>query len=146
MKPKSAIQKGKNFENWIADQIEEAGLGRASRTPGSGSGNRHKGEILANIPFLIEAKNHASLKWHPAIDQAKSQAEIGNWDSKKWALVVKDFRSPENNPEAYALIDFHEFLKLLKKDAEPLVKEPDRNLKYKLGRLKQAAQEVIKEL
>ena len=146
MKPKSAQNKGKRFEIWIAEQIEEAGLGRASRTPGSGSGNRHKGDILANIPFLIEAKNHRSLKWHPAIDQAKSQAEIGNWDSKKWLLVVKDFRSPENNPEAYAVLDFRELLKLFKKDAEPLIKEPDRNLKYKLARLKQSAQEVMKEL
>ena len=59
---------------------------------------------------------------------------------------MRDPRTPEETTDAYAVIDYHEFLKLLKKDAEPLIKEPDRNMKWKLERLRQSAQEVIKDL
>lgn len=145
MKPKSKIEKGKRFEKLLAHRIEKAGLGMARREGGSGSGKR-KGDIAANLPFLIEAKNRKAYSWWESIDQAKSQAEIGNYDSNKWALVVRDPRSPEGNPEIYAMIEFDEFLELLKKDAEPLVKAPDRNLKWDLERLKQVCQKVIRQI
>ena len=143
---KTSVQKGKRFEKWCAEQIEEMGLGKASRTPGSGSGTRHKGDILSNIPFLLECKNQESLAWWKSIDQARQQARKGNWDGNKWALIVRDARTPEEATDAYAVIDYHEFLKLLKKDSAPQIKEPDQNLKWKLTRLRQVAQEVIKEL
>lgn len=145
MKPKSAIQKGKVFENWIAGQIEEMGLGMAGRTPGSGSGKR-KGDIMANLPFLIEAKNQKTYHLPEWIEQAKKQAEQGNWDRDKWALVIRKPRSPTEYPEAYAIIDLHEFLKLLKKDKEPMIKEPDREMKYRLKNLAMAVKSVEKYL
>jgi Holliday junction resolvase len=114
MKPKSAHNKGKRFENLICQEIEAEGFGKARREIGSGSGTR-KGDIFANIPFLIEAKNQKKLNWWQSIDQAKKQAEIGNWDRDKWALIVRDPRTPEKKPDIYAVIDFWEFLKLMKK-------------------------------
>jgi Holliday junction resolvase len=148
MKPKSIIEKGKRFEKFIANEIEEIGLGSARREQGSGSGKK-KGDIFANIPFLIEAKNQPTapikriLAW---IDQAQKQANIGNWAHEKWCLIFRDPRTPEDNPECYAVIDMWEFLKLLKKDSEPLIKLPDRNLRWKLERLKTDCQEVIKDI
>ncbi len=145
MKPKTAHNKGKQFESWCAAQIEEMGLGAARREIGSGSGKK-KGDIFANIPFLLECKNHKRLQIWDSINQAKEQARIGNSDPDKWALIIREPRSTTENPNAYAVIDYHEFLKLLKKDSEPLIKEPDRNMRWKLERLKQVIQEVIKEL
>ena len=114
------MQKGKDFENYIARQIEEMGLGSATRQIGSGSGKR-KGDIFANIPFLIEAKNHKKINIWESARQAKRQAEQGNWDRNKWALVIREPGSalptnPTDDPIAYAVIDLNEFLKLLKKD------------------------------
>lgn len=147
MKPKSAIEKGKRFEKLIAHEIELSGLGMARREVGSGSGLK-KGDIAASIPFLIEAKNHnvrmkKILDW---IDQSKDQAEKGNASSEKWALVFKDPRSPEARPEIYAVIDFWQFLSLLRKDREPKIKEPDREMRYHLESLKVAVNRVIKDL
>lgn len=144
MKPKSSISKGKRFENFIAQQIEGEGLGKARREIGSGSGKR-KGDIFTNLPFLIEAKNVSSIAWFKSIDQSKKQARIGNWASDKWCLVVRDSRAPEFE-KVYAVIDFWEFLKLLKKERAPMVKEPDRELRWRLSRLKEAAVQVLKVL
>jgi Holliday junction resolvase len=145
MKPKSAHNKGKRFENLICQEIEAEGFGKARREIGSGSGTR-KGDIFANIPFLIEAKNQKKLNWWQSIDQAKKQAEIGNWDRDKWALIVRDPRTPEKKPDIYAVIDFWEFLKLMKKDSEPRVKKPDKDLKWRLQTLKTLCNQIINQL
>jgi len=148
MLSKSKIEKGKRFEKMIAQEIEEMGLGSARREIGSGSGKK-KGDIFANIPFLLEAKNQPSAKigkilnW---IDQAKRQAEQGNWDKDKWMLVFRDPRTPETNPRIYAVIDFWEALKLLKKDQEPMIKEPDRSLSWDIKQLVDAGKRVLKQL
>jgi hypothetical protein len=142
--PKSAIAKGKRFENFIAQEIEAMGLGEASREIGSGSGKR-KGDIRSNLPFLIEAKNQKKLNWWESINQAKKQAEMGNKEAEKWVLIVRDPKTPEENPHCYAVVDMWEFLKLLKKDREPLVKEPDRQMKWKLQRFLQTGKDLIKE-
>lgn len=143
--PRSKIQKGKRFERMIAGEIEEMGLGRASREIGSGSGKR-KGDIFANIPFLIEAKNQKKVHILQWIDQAKREAEQGNWDRDKWALVFRDPRTPESGPEIYVVIDFWEWLRLLKTESEPLIKEPDRELRWLLEKLKQNCQAVIRRI
>ena len=146
MKPTSNIKKGKRFEDQLCQDIEAEGLGRATRTPGSGSGNRFKGDSFNNLPFLIEAKNQKSihlLKW---IDQTKEAARIGNKWSEKWMLVLRDPRTPEMNPEVYAVVDWYELLKLLKKESEPRVKEPDRQLKWKIQRGVDSLKSILKDL
>lgn len=145
MNPKSAIAKGKRFEDFIAKEIEAMGLGNARREIGSGSGKK-KGDIYSNLPFLIEAKNQKKLDWWGSIDQAKEQASMGNFESEKWALVVRDPRTSEENPQCYAIVDMWEWLKLLKKDSAPMIKEPDRQLKWDIESLKTAANKVLKTL
>ena len=147
LKPESTIEKGKRLEKFVAKEIQSEGLGKAQRTSGSGSGE-HKGDIFANLPFLLECKNQPSvriqaiLNW---IDQAKRQAERGNWDRNKWGLIVRDPRVREFD-EVYAVIDFWEFLGLLKRYSEPLVKKPDREMRWKLEGLMKAIKAVLKLL
>lgn len=146
MLPSSNIKKGKRFENLINREIETEGLGRATRTPGSGSGNRLKGDSFNSLPFLLECKNQKTIHFLKDIDQAKCQAEKGNWAREKWALIIMDPRTPEANPSIYAIIDFWQFLNLLKKNEEPKVKAPDKNLKYHLYKLKVELTNVSKLL
>ena len=145
MKPKSAQSKGKRFEKLIAYEIEHEGLGKATRTPGSGSG-LIKADIFSSLRWSIECKNEKKPRWWKNIDQAKKQAEMGSAYSDKWLLMVRDPRTPEANPDYYAVVDGRQFLKLLKKDSEPRIKAPDRDLKYKLEHLKVVCQEVIRRI
>jgi len=145
MKPRTRIQKGKEFEKKIANAIEEAGLGMARRESGSGSGLR-KGDIASSLPFLIEAKNHKSISLQEWVRQAKRQAEIGFANNDRWAVVMRNPESPNANPEMWITIDFYEFLELVKKWSAPRVKAPDRDMKWKLQKLKDIINQVIKEL
>lgn len=144
MKATSKIQKGRRLENFIAEQIEYAGLGHARREVGSGSGKR-KGDIFANIPFLIEAKHQNKISILNWIDQAKRDSEAGNANPDKWSVVFNDFRKGEFQ-ELYAVIDFNQFLDLLKRESEPKVKEPDREFKWLLTNLKNICNKIIKRL
>ena len=116
MRPKSAQQKGKRLEKYVSQLIEEIGLGSATRTPGSGSGYK-KGDIFANIPFVLECKNEKQWRWEN-IDQAQRETQEGNYFKDKWALIVRDPRYPEFE-RVYAVIDLGQFLELLKKNSEP---------------------------
>lgn len=135
MNPKSNIKKGKRAEDFIAQEITKAGLGKAMRTKGSGCG-LIKGDVFANLPFSLEVKNQGVTKFLTWIDQAKRDSQKGNLYKEKWSLIIRDPRFPEFE-EVYAVIDFWQFLHLLKKNQEPLIKEPDRELKFHLGRLKE---------
>jgi hypothetical protein len=143
MKPSSIKDKGRRLENFVNRCIEESGLGKAIRTPGSGSG-KIKGDSFNTLPFLLEMKNEKQWDWQN-IDQAREGAKKGNYYSDKWALVFRDPRYPEFQ-EVYVAIDLHQFLELMKKDSAPRIKEPDRSLKWKLNTLVKVAKEVIKEL
>ena len=143
MQPKSAKQKGKRGESEVCRRIERAGLGKARREAGSGNG-KNKADIFANIPFLIEVKNQKTIKFQEWIKQAKEQARIGNSDPNKWCLVIIDpsgVQSPERM-EIYATIEFDEFLGLLKRSANPRVKEPDKEM----ARLMERAREFCRRL
>ena len=143
MLPSSAKGKGRRFEHFVNKCITDAGLGVAIRTPGSGSGSV-KGDSFNNLKFLIEAKNEKQWHWEN-IDQAKREAKDGNFDRDKWALVFRDPRYPEFQ-EVYVTIDLNQFLQLLKKDKEPIMKEPDKDMKWKLENLKRSLNEVLKRL
>lgn len=148
MKPRSAINKGKRYEKYIAEIIRESGLDpRAGREIGSGSG-RAKGDIRSTIPFLIECKNEVGVpKWLlDRIDQARAQSRKGFAFRDRWALVMRDPRTSETQSDDYVVIDFGEFLELIKKAAEPQTAAPDRDFKYKVENLRRAANEVIKRL
>lgn len=143
MKPQSSIAKGKRFEKWVAKLLEEMGY-RATREVGSGSGNK-KGDIFSNFPFLIECKNHKKLRLWKSVKQAMAQAKKGFHNSDRWVLVVKDPNSPEYDPDVYAVLDIIEFIKLVKKNEEPIIKEPDKEMLYYLDVLKTHCNKVKKD-
>lgn len=148
MNPKSRIEKGKRAENEVCRRIERVGLGESRRTSGSGNGNRDKGDIFANLPFMFEVKNEKTTNFLPNIDQSKRQSEQGNFDQNKWCLITVDPRGVQE-PERmtmYATIELDEFLELLKRNQEPKVKAPDRSLKWKLEKLRQLSKEILNEI
>jgi hypothetical protein len=146
MLARSAKDKGRRYENLIAKAIRDSGLDpRAGREIGSGSGTM-KGDIRSTIPFLIEAKNQKTVHALDWIDQAKEQASSGFAWKDRWALVFRDPRTPESQEISYVVLDFYEFLNLLKKAAEPKMKNPDRAVEYKLKTLIRSAKEVLKEI
>jgi len=147
MKVKSILEKGKRAEKEVCRRIERAGLGSARREAGSGNGLK-KGDIFANLPFLIEVKNQKTIHFGEWVAQAKKQASEGQIEANKWCLVCIDpvgVQEPERM-EMYATIELDEFLTLLKRNQEPKVKEPDRSLKWKLEKLRQVCKEVVNEL
>ena len=145
MKAKSRQNKGKRFEKFICQEIEAEGLGKATRTPGSGSG-KLKSDIFSSLNWSIEAKHQKTIHILDWIDQAKREAKQGNYDSDKWLLVFNDPKAKPEFSQVYAVLDFWELLKLLKKNSEPRIKAPDRELKWRLENLKNAINKVIKEL
>lgn len=145
MKGQSKRKKGARFERIVAKEIEAEGLGKAGREAMSGGGFR-KGDIACSLPFLLECKNQKAIHFLKDIDQAKEQAQTGNWNADMWALITADPRTTQDNPTIYATIDFWEFLKLLKKNSEPLIKEPDKSLKWDLEKLKVIINQILKQL
>lgn len=145
MKAKAAKNKGRRFENYIAEQIRQAGLGEAHREVGSGSGLR-KGDIYTTLPFMLECKNHNQYAFSSWIKQTKRETEQGNFDRDKWILIVRDPETPETSPNVYAMLDFWQLLNLLKRNEEPKIKEPDKELRWRLTTLKSAINNVLKEL
>lgn len=145
MKIQSAKEKGKRFENYVAEQIRESGIdSRASREIGSGNG-KAKGDIRSSIDFLIEAKNQKKISLFQWIRQAQTQSSRGYANKEKWALIIRDPDLPEFEG-AVAVIDFYQFLMLYKKSMEPKTVNPDRTLLYKAERVKQAINDFMKEL
>lgn len=65
MKAKSAIQKGKDLENYVCEQLVDKSLDqKAYRSHGSGNGITEKADIWTSLTLLgrnagIECKNHA---------------------------------------------------------------------------------------
>ena len=143
MTPTSAHQKGKRLENYVNQCIEEMGLGRAERVPGSGAG-KLKGDSFNNLDFLLECKNEKQWHWEN-IDQAIKEAQQSNYYKDRWALIVRDPRKPEFEG-VYAVIDWRQFLELLKKNQEPLIKDPDREFMYLLKNLKEIIKRVLNKL
>lgn len=145
MKIQSAKQKGKRFENYVAEQIREFGIDpRAGREIGSGNG-RAKGDIRTSLDFLIEAKNQKKVSLFQWIRQAQSQSSRGYANKDKWALVIRDPDLPEFEG-AVICIDFYQFLSLYKKSMEPKLVNPDRQANWALQNLQQAIKKVQKEL
>lgn len=148
MKKSSAKHKGSRYEHFIANCIKESGLDPNARRQQLSGAGYDKGDIKTTIPFTIECKNCnqiAAMEW---IEQSKREALQGNVSPDKWAVIFRNPRKAEFQ-ESFVIIDFQQFLELLKGKQENLIIEVDadnRQLKYDLQRLKEALNKVIKQL
>ena len=141
MSVKNTRQKGRAFVKIIISRLAEYGL-KSYEVVGSGAGLT-KGDIRIDaLNLVIEAKDHKQI----SVAQWVEQSEKEGLGVNKTALFWRHPKSPSSNPDIRVDISLEYFAKLLKKNSEPMIKEPDRSLKYKLERLRQSAQEVIKEL
>lgn len=142
MKSKSAQAKGKRFEKMVAELVVSMGFGKAMRQAGSGNG-MNKGDISWSIPRVPELKNQPS-KFPKALLEWIEQAEKQDLAKEGWVLILRDPRAPEVKLRAFAVLDMHEYLELELVKKAPKSKEPDRDLKYRLERLKKLAHECMK--
>lgn len=147
MNPKSAIQKGKELENYTADQINLKGLDtNARRSSGSGNGNREKSDIDTNMVILgrnagIECKNHKTPHIKEWWSQTKKLQDLG----REPVLVYK--LQGESLGEAKAVIYLDTLLDLIKRASEPKTAKTDnQRLQWLLKSLARSAKDTLKEI
>lgn len=155
MNPKSAIQKGKDLENYVADRIVALGIDKkARRDGGSGNGNREKGDIVTSMMVLgqnagIECKNHTTLAIPEWWRQTKKLEVLG----REPVLAFK--MRGEGLDESKVVIYLETFLKLVKAannastdDVAMEFRSPssERELKWAIDGLKHATNKVLKLL
>lgn len=149
---KSARQKGKDLENYVADQIVFKGMDvKARRDGASGAGIREKGDIVTSLVVLgqnagIECKNHATLHIPEWWKQTKKLETLG----REPILAFKMYGEPMDETKVVIYLDT--FLELVKKANEAdgiLVDQKDegdpnkkRELKWAVANLKAAAGKV----
>src|SRR3990167_2169393 len=118
MKPKSAIQKGKQLEQYVADQIREKGIDvKAYRAHGSGNTNTEKSDIWTSMMINgqnvgIECKNQSIVKIHEWWRQTRKLQDLG----REPILVFKLFG--EGLGETKAVVYLDSLLELIKEIKE----------------------------
>ncbi len=152
MSIKSARQKGKDLEDYVADQIVEFGLDPKARREGSsGAGNREKGDVQTNMMVLgqnagIECKNWKVVAIPEWWRQTKKLEGLG----REPILVYKLPGDPYEGTLVTIYLDT--FLHLVKA-AGPRERldnihvsdaQADRDKKYAVENLKQAIARVQK--
>lgn len=147
MKARSAIQKGKQLEDYVASEIESRGLGNARRSIGSGSGNREKADIDTDMTINgqnigIECKNYAVPHVKDWWLQAEKLRSLG-----RTPIVVYKLKG-ESLTDSNVIINLSDFLDLCVKAQEPKAElyADNRELQYKLSRLAESAKAVLKEI
>jgi hypothetical protein len=111
--PKARIQKGKDLENWVVDQLKAFDLdNQARRSYGSGNGNGCKADIDTKTTMLgqalgIECKHMDKLNVPEAWRQTKKLESLGY----EPVLVIK--QTADNYGDTKAVIYLDSLLQLL---------------------------------
>ena len=97
-------EKGRQLERLVAQMINEAGLGKAIRTPLSGGGGI-PGDIMTTLPIFIECKNQSN--WRPIEwwNQLLRERPIGG---KTPVLIMK-----KSYAGIFAMLRFEDLLGIL---------------------------------
>jgi len=108
MKPKSAIQKGKDLENYVAEQLSAHDVDiMAKRQTGSGNGKK-KGDIHTSLGWTIECKNTKNFNWKSAAEQVARES----MGYQKEVIVWHPPKKPLG--DSIAIINLEEFIEFLK--------------------------------
>ena len=152
MNPKSAIQKGKSLENYVADQIVAKGIDpKARRESGSGNGNREKGDVTTSMMVLgqnagIECKHVQKFNIPEYWRQTRKLESLG----REPILVIK--QTHDDYADTKAVIYLDTLLELVKKAnqaggvAPIVVASVPREVKWAAENLKRAAADMVKKL
>jgi hypothetical protein len=146
MLPKSAKQKGKVLENYVADQIRSKGIdSKAHRDGASGAGNREKADISTSMSILgrqamIECKNQKAMKFQEWWKQLEQYVHDGE--------PILAFKFDREGLEATKVVIYLDtFLDLVKRASEPKSQaNANRELRWHLEQVKRDAQKTIKML
>ncbi len=134
MTPKAAIQKGKDLENYLADQLRVLGLDtRAARSHGSGNGNREKADIWTSAMILgqnagFECKHCSTISLPEWWRQAKKLESLG----REPILVIKHTNDRYEDTKAVIYLDT--LLRLMRaadQDASSITAVPAENWEKK---------------
>ena len=138
MNPKSAIAKGKELENFVANLLTDIDP-TATRQHGSGNGLA-KGDVRNTLNLNIECKNTAKMNWKGASEQVAREGMGYGTDVVIWHPPQKSLDN------SVVIINIHDWHDLLKKSQEPKLaaKTESREEKYKIQNLIQAAKNVLK--
>lgn len=140
MKPKSAHNKGNRFENYLIEYLRENLDAGTHRTYASGRGTDKQDVRIPNYKIELEAKNQKTIKLIDWWEQCKSQ-EFGN----RGILAIRNPRKPEFR-EILVVMEMSDLIEILKKEPEEVESGLDKNTKWKVKRLKEAAQDLFKIL
>lgn len=144
MKPKSAKQKGKLLEDYIADNIRTKGLDRNSRREGSsGAGNRDKRDIITKVQINgreigFEVKNHKTPHIKEWWKQTEQLFELG------FEPVLAYKLKGESLEETKVVLYLETFLDILAKLNKPTITKPTKELEWDLINLQNAIKKVRK--
>lgn len=110
---------------------------------GSGSG-REKGDMrIPRANLVIEAKNQETLHIGMDILQAKRQG----FNFNEYALIFRHPKSPQDNPDCYAVIHVDYLSKLLEMSyGERQITDDNRELKYMLRQARELLRRILKYL
>lgn len=147
---RAARQKGKDLEDYVADEIVRLGLDPKARRDGaSGAGNREKGDIITSLMVLgqnvgIECKNHKTLSIPDWWRQTKKLETLGR-------EPVLAYKLPGDSYDGTLVtIYLSTFLELVKNSGVPVIEYVEvgdnRDRKYRLDNLKRAVNEALKVL
>ena len=139
---KNTRQKGRAFVLKIVKRLKDELDSSTYEVNGSGAG-LDKGDIrVPLVDLVIEAKDWKKVsmaKW-------TGQSEKEGLQHSKTAVMWKHPESLSGNPEIRVDISLEYFIDILKRYSEPKIKEPDREMKWHLINLKNAINQVIKDL
>ena len=138
----SAKNKGRELESFIVQSLRDSGLDpRASRNPGSGSGNQ-KGDVWNGLGLTIECKNTKKCPGKQEFEQLAREAMGYGTEVLGWHAPNTSF------DDSRVIMNWNDFVEMQKRARVPreIKQRTNSQIKFKLLQLKRFAQEVLKEL
>jgi len=131
--------KGRNAEISFAELLRDYGIDKGARRQVLSGASYLKGDINTSCGYCIEVKNQEKLAIWDALKQAEKQA---NMEQQPFLLAFK-----RNKTQFYVAMSVYDWIDLYKRAEEPKsIKEPTRQLRWDLEKLKECAKRVIKQI
>ena len=126
--------------NW-AKFLREQNLDRNARRNVSSGSTYYKSDVHNSINYNFEVKVGKHFSLPKALKQTQRDAEMAH--SKP---AIPFHLDGMRDDEWWIVIDAYEWAELLKKAKEPKTESPDKSMKWHLTNLKNAINQVIKDL